>query len=362
MRIFVPIFVVAIAAFAWLVFAAGREPFPWLSPVPRPPEARSVGTLETLWFKAKDGTAIEAWLMMPRAERPPVILMAPGLAGTKEGGLERFAWAFAEAGFATLIFDFRTFGGSEGAPRHWVDPVRQVEDYEAATAFVRAQLSSRVDAERMILWGTSFSGGVALRVAATNPAGLRATIAQVPYLEPSPAQEPTTLDMVRYVSLIAGEKLGDAMAAAFDARLDPVYIPAYGKPGEPVFAKSNDHDSYLNAEEKSLHPFWTAMPKTLRGGWHNRILVRMLPDLDKHRPADQIAAIRTPVMLIGARHDDMIPIASIQRAASRLGVQGNRFVEYDAGHFDVYVDPLFAENAGAQIEFLRSVLADGPNG
>jgi alpha/beta superfamily hydrolase len=63
------------------------------------------------------------------------------------------------AGFAVLLLDFRSFGGSEGEPRHWVDPFRQVDDYRAALAFAQRELAHAVDARRIAHWGSSFSGG-----------------------------------------------------------------------------------------------------------------------------------------------------------------------------------------------------------
>lgn len=39
-------------------------------------------------------------------------------------GLGKYAEAFAVRGMATFVFDYRTFGGSDGMPRNLVDPWR----------------------------------------------------------------------------------------------------------------------------------------------------------------------------------------------------------------------------------------------
>lgn len=39
-------------------------------------------------------------------------------------GLANYAEYFAERGIASLVFDYRTFGGSDGMPRNLVDPWR----------------------------------------------------------------------------------------------------------------------------------------------------------------------------------------------------------------------------------------------
>lgn len=51
-------------------------------------------------------------------------------------GLEPYARAFAEAGIAVVMFDYRTFGGSEGQPRGLISPFKHVEDYKSVLAFV----------------------------------------------------------------------------------------------------------------------------------------------------------------------------------------------------------------------------------
>ena len=95
-------------------------------------------------FPALDGTPLEGWLLTPHGtSRPPLVIMAPGLTGTKQGMLEWSAWEFCAAGIAVLMFDYRCFGGSAGTPRHWVDLARHKQDYEAALRFARDALSAR---------------------------------------------------------------------------------------------------------------------------------------------------------------------------------------------------------------------------
>lgn len=35
------------------------------------------------------------------------------------------------------VFDYRTFGGSDGEPRQWVSPRRHLQDWRAAVRFVQ---------------------------------------------------------------------------------------------------------------------------------------------------------------------------------------------------------------------------------
>ncbi|WP_420873916.1 alpha/beta hydrolase [Paraburkholderia azotifigens] len=132
-------------------------------------------------IEAEGGIKLRAWLFMPDARKGllSAISMAHGYAGTREHGLERFAHAFASAGFIVLLHDHRGFGSSEGEPRHDVDPWRQIADWRRAISFLES--CEGVDPARIGLWGTSFAGGHAIVLGATDRR-LRCVVAQVPTL------------------------------------------------------------------------------------------------------------------------------------------------------------------------------------
>jgi uncharacterized protein len=67
-------------------------------------------------FDADSGLKLRGWLFVPegRSWPRPAVTMAHGYAGVKEHGLERFARAFAEAGFVVLVHDHRNLGASDG--------------------------------------------------------------------------------------------------------------------------------------------------------------------------------------------------------------------------------------------------------
>ena len=69
-----------------------------------------------------EGVTLRGWLFVPGAKGPAAaITLAHGYAGVKEHGMERFAQAFAEAGFVVLVHDHRHFGASDGVERGDVD-------------------------------------------------------------------------------------------------------------------------------------------------------------------------------------------------------------------------------------------------
>ena len=107
--------------------------------------------------------------------------MAHGFSGVREQRLDAYAERFAAAGLAVLVFDYRHFGASQGEPRQLLSiapPARA--DWRAAVAHARYLLE--VDPKRVAVWGTSFSGGHVVAVAAADPA-IAAVVSQAPFTD-----------------------------------------------------------------------------------------------------------------------------------------------------------------------------------
>eukprot|EP00878_Enallax_costatus_P038669 GHUV01044078.1.p1 GENE.GHUV01044078.1~~GHUV01044078.1.p1 ORF type:complete len:148 (-),score=29.23 GHUV01044078.1:18-461(-) len=96
----------------------------------------------------------------------------------KDFGLAAYGEKFAGAGLASFIFDYRTFGGSDGEPRHWVSPNRHLADWQSAVDYVTSQLGDKVDTSKLLLWGSSFGGGHAITTAARLGDNVTAVVAQ----------------------------------------------------------------------------------------------------------------------------------------------------------------------------------------
>lgn len=335
----------------WVLFFANRRAFPWIMPAPAPDLVEDKVNRSTLMIPTPSGERIEAWLYHP-GQPAPVIVMAPGLCGTKEGPLEAFALAFAKAGFAAVTFDFRTFGASEGLPRHNIDPLAHVADYASVATYVRTRLSDRTHANRIALWGTSFSAAAALCAGAGLAEPPAATILHVPYLG-RPARRPGRLQLAGYIALTIAETVGDRIADLFSIKLPPTYITAYGRPGEQAFGASRDCPSRRGAE--APHPFWRALPKTYRGGWRNLCLVRGLQHLDAIDPAAALASNSIPTLVIAAVDDDMVRIEDTRAICDCC--DASELVELPCAHFDPYCNPHFAPNMARQIAFLGTHLS-----
>src|SRR5690349_12232106 len=113
------------------------------------------------------GDECAAWLYRPAGPGPsPCVVMAHGFSLTRHDGLPAYAERLAAAGAAVLVFDHRYLGDSGGVPRQRFRTLAQRQDWRAAVEFARRL--EGVDPSRIVLWGFSFSGGVAVQTAAAD--------------------------------------------------------------------------------------------------------------------------------------------------------------------------------------------------
>ena len=126
------------------------------------------------------GEICSAWLFMPKniQKKVPVLVMGHGLGGQKDFGFDRYGQMFSDEGIAVFAFDYRTFGGSSGEPRHWVSPKRHVQDWHSAVSYIQSDLVDKVDPSKIFLWGTSLAGGHALVTAGNLTDQIAGVVAQ----------------------------------------------------------------------------------------------------------------------------------------------------------------------------------------
>ena len=152
-----------------------------------------------------EGVRMHADVYAPKSPAPgplPTILMSHGWGGTA-AMLRPQATDFARAGYLVVAFDYRGWGESDSrvilskpAPdaaqrsgqrytaevreiREVVDPIDQATDIFNVIHWAMGE--PQVDKSRIGLWGTSFSGGLVIYVAARDPR-VKALVSQVGYM------------------------------------------------------------------------------------------------------------------------------------------------------------------------------------
>ncbi len=140
------------------------------------------------WSKIEfpsEGATLRGRLYLPeRLDKPArAVIMAHGTSATIQMVADKYAEAFCRAGFAAVLYDHRNFGSSGGEPRQEINPWVQARGYRDAITCA-AQLPE-VDAERIAIWGDSYTGGQVLVVAAVDRR-VKAVVAQCPVCGSTP--------------------------------------------------------------------------------------------------------------------------------------------------------------------------------
>src|ERR1700742_3029305 len=86
------------------------------------------------------GTRCTGWLTLPSGPGPhPGVVLAHGLGATHGMLLAQYEQHFAAAGIATLAFDYRHTGASDGQPRQHISTREQYYDVVAALEHLKSR-------------------------------------------------------------------------------------------------------------------------------------------------------------------------------------------------------------------------------
>lgn len=292
-------------------------------------------------FEVEGGDHLRGWLFVPKTgvAPNPAISMAHGYAGVKEHGLERFARAFADAGFVVLVHDHRNFGASDGAIRHDIDPWRQIADWRRAVSLLESL--PEVDASRIGIWGTSYAGGHVLVLAATDRR-VRAVVSQVPTI----SGYEQGLRRVPPDAVAALERLFDEDERAQFRGEPPRRQQVVGdNPSVPASYRAKDAISFY------LQP----LPP---GSWTNDVTVRSGRLARMYEPGAWIARVSpTPLLMIVASADH-ITLTDLELRAYEQALEPKQLVMIEGGHFDPYLGQ-FARTSAAAVAWFHQHLTYG---
>jgi uncharacterized protein len=271
-------------------------------------------------FGVEGGVTLRGWLFVPNAKGPaPAITMAHGYAGVKEHGIERFARAFAEAGFVVLVHDHRNFGASDGVDRGDVDPWQQIADWRRAISFLESQ--PEVDAAQIGLWGTSYAGGHAIVLAATDRR-LRAVVAQIP--------------------TISGFEQGlrrippEGIAALEKAFAEDDRGQLRGEPLRRQLIVSDDPTVPASYRSKEAIDFY--LQPTPLGIWENSITIRSTRAARMYEPGIWVSRVSPTPLLMVVALSDTITVTDLALAAYQRALEPKKLQLISGGHFAPYLD------------------------
>ncbi|MGO9081439.1 MAG: alpha/beta hydrolase [Streptosporangiaceae bacterium] len=267
-----------------------------------------------------EGIDCAATLYLP-ADTPgalPGLVMGNGFANVRQMYLPVYARQFAAAGLVVLAIDYRYLGQSGGAPRQQVLPDAQCEDLRNALTWLTAR--PEVDAERIGLWGTSFAGGHALRIAAIDRR-VTAVVAQVP-----------AIGLWRYMRRNDPLERERFLARALTARLD------YARTGEArplAITAQEGAESILGSAGLD----WHHRNEHDHDTFHNWIAAHSLDRIVPYDPGAFVEDISpTPLLMILVDNDTTTP-SDVARQIYNRTREPKQLIELAGGHYDVYDQP-----------------------
>ncbi len=288
------------------------------------------------------GTTLRGWLVLPDDPSAPEdtvsglagVVMAHGFSAVKEMRLDRFADVFARAGLAVLAYDHRNFGASDGEPRQEINPWAQARDYRYAIGWLAER--PEVDAARIGVWGSSYSGGQVLAVGACDRR-VKAVVANVPFAGFPDTDLGDVPDTTRRFELLRAALLDEHGNGPADTKQNAVGpLAVVEEPGD-------DRPAFLPHPESSEYFLKFSAHGPEPTSWRNEATVVSAVSDPPWEPgvcAAQLAP--AALMMIVATHDHLVDtavaISAFDRAAEPkelVVIDGHHFSPYEGAGFDL---------------------------
>jgi fermentation-respiration switch protein FrsA (DUF1100 family) len=288
-----------------------------------------------------EGTTLRGWLYSPDAGGPPypVIVMAHGYSAVKEMYLDRFAEAFSDVGLASVVFDNRGFGASDGEPRQEIDPWAQVRDYRHVITY--ATTRPELDRERIGIWGSSYSGGHVIVVGAIDRR-VTCVVSQVPLISGGRLAQ----RLIR-ADLIAPTR------AQFDADREARFA---GRAPAMIAVVSDDPSVPCGLPTADSHEWFTETGRTRAPAWKNETTLRTVEMFTEYEPGVYIDRIGpTPLLMVVAARDHLTVVDQALEAYNRA-LEPKRLEILPGGHFEAYTGPGFDQASRAACDWFAQHL------
>jgi uncharacterized protein len=285
-----------------------------------------------------EGVTLRGWLYLPEGAGGPVptVVMAHGFSAVKEMYLDSFAEVFAGGGLGALVFDNRNFGASDGEPRQEIDPWAQVRDYRHAISW--AQTRAEVDADRIGVWGTSYSGAHGIVLGAIDKR-VKCVAVQVPLVT----------GMGNIQRLVRQDFIGPNRAAFEQDRAaryrgePPAMVPVVDPDPLAVSAlPTPDSWEWFGDTGKNRAP-----------AWKNEVTLRTVEMLMEYEPGAYVERVSpTPLLMVVAAGDHLTPYDLALEAYQRAR-EPKRLLLLPGGHFDAYTKDFDKASGAARDWFLE---------
>lgn len=289
---------------------------------------------EDIEFKGEGNVTLRGWFYPAEnvSAPAPVVVLSHGLTAVKEMHIGKYAEAFAAAGINALAYDHHGFGDSDGLPRQEVDPVVQYRDYRNAISYVASR--PEVDASRIGVWGSSFSGGLVLAVGA-NDSRVKAVVSQVPFISgPGIVTRMVRPDFLPgLLDAINGDR--QSIYAGNEPHMIPVVTP--------------DPTALALMASTETHDWFTKTAADVAPNWRNEVTVRSFELIAEWDPAASIERISPiPLLMVVTSGDVVAPFEMALEAYERAR-EPKELLLLPGGHFDLYEGEGFKTASAAAV-------------
>ncbi len=295
---------------------------------------------EDIEFAAEDGVVLRGWFSRPDGPGPhPTVVMAHGFSAVKEQTLEDLAEVLLDSGLASVTYDHRNLGASDGQPRQEIDPVQQLRDFR--TAITYAQTRPEVDPDRIGIFGSSYSGAHVLAVAALDRR-VRAVVSQVPLISGF-----RNIERLNTAEGFAGllSTLDAERAARFGGAQDVVIPVCSDDPaGACAFPGRTTYDYFHHYVNKGLSP-----------SWRNEVTLRSIDLALAYDVTPYVPRISPTPLLMILTDDDTTTPTDLALEAFAAAREPKQVVVLPGHHYRVYLD-LFPQTSRLAAEFLSARL------
>jgi fermentation-respiration switch protein FrsA (DUF1100 family) len=280
-------------------------------------------------------TRCAGWLTLPDGTGPhPGVVLAHGLGATHGMLLAQYEQHFAASGIATLAFDYRYTGESDGEPRQQFRMGRQRQDVEAALECLRQHES--IDAARLGLWGTSL-GALHVLQAAARGVDVAAVVVQCPIVHgPGTLGQSGLRPVLRLTPAIVDDALRRVRKAG------RTYVPIVGMPGSLAAV----------TVAGALDGWYSTVPPGC--GFDNRMAAADVLGIAVASAKRGATKIKAPLLVCVSRRETLMD----PRHAEDIAVAAPHGVvrHYDGDHFQIYHPPLLGALLADQTAFLQEHL------
>lgn len=271
------------------------------------------------------GTFYRPSVMQQPGSKWPAVLLSHGFGCVRTmRNVPEVAHALADVGIAALTLDYRFLGESAGEPRQTVSPFHQRQDLHNAITWMSEH--PEIDRHRLGIWGTSYSGGNVLQVAAFDRR-VKAVVSQVPATDLfRQIRQAPAAHRARYDELIAADRI---------ARFR-------GLPVKTLKLAAPEGESSLFGPQSFP---WIARNLSENPTFRNEVTLASLEEFVQFDPVNYIEAISpTPLLFVTASQDRLVSPELLRQAFERAG-EPKKHLSLEGSHYDVYDDPTVRHQA-----------------